>query len=314
MSIWLGKIEEKRTKVKRISEKTLDEILKEDTKIAFLENLLFKRLKEILSTLMEKNENTFISKAMEDSKCQPILEKLKTSLESIHNSLLKLEKELGSELKKNLNLIIPSKKNMDSAYIDVLDNLRIEHDLEFQVKHTMRDRSKSPNLNPYIIQNMGRNPRRIIFDGYIIPETTDGTTFTQEVEVRNNVEVLQKFFMRQEPVYFSTRFIPRTETPLKVFIEKLNIEELSGIQNRVKVHCELIEHRELARSAKPEKRLQQEEPLTFKLKFESLKISMRYIDNIIDAGKVSKEKILSAIIRGKGIKSPRILTEFQEVL
>ena len=311
MSIWLGKIEEKPLKAKRIPEKIFNEILKEDTKIAFLEDLLFNRLKEILPTLPTKNRDSLISKALTDSKCQPILEKLKTSLESIHKSLLKLEKELGSELKKDLKLVLPDKKNIDSAYIDILDNLRIEHGLEFQVKHTMRDKSKSFNFSPYIIQNMGRNPRRIIFDGYIIPESAESTMFTQEVEVRNNVEVLQKFFMRQEPVYFSTRFIPRTETPLKVLIEKLNIEELSGIQNRVKVHCELIEHREIARSTKTEKRVEHGEPLSFKLKFESLKISMRYIDNFVEDGKVSKEKILSSIVSGKGIKKPRFLMELQ---
>lgn len=311
MSIWLGKIEEKPLKAKRIPEKIFDEILKEDTKIAFLEDLLFNRLKNILETLPEKKMDSLISNALTDSKCQTILEKLKTSLETIHKSLLKLEKELGSELKNDLKLILPDKKNMDSAYIDILDNLRIEHGLEFQVKHTMRDKGKSSNFSPYIIQKMGRNPRRIIFDGYIIPESTESTMFTQEVEVRNNVEVLQKFFMRQEPVYFSTRFIPRTETPLKVLIEKLNIEELSGIQNRVKVHCELIEHREIARSTKTEKRVEQGEPMTFKLKFESLKISMRYIDNFIEDGKVSKEKILTAIISGKGVKKPRFLTELQ---
>lgn len=279
MSIWLGYLNENEgsTQIRENNiDKLIEEINSKDDEIGELERQLTEELAQIDKNLNRRKKFDEIYSGSVKSVIDDIAEcliELETKMRSLEDQIV----DQKSENNKN-GTGKGSGGQLQTLHIDRVTNLS-SHNNRWLVEHRIPGRAYiSGEINSCIVQDLGRAPVRLTFNGVLTSKNDD------RLDLQKKVEVFKWFFDRQRPLFFSSKLVNQVEV-FKVILEDLKIEENTSSPYKVEFYCSLSEYQE--HSSQPE-----DTEIESKLKaqvqtwseYQALKVITRYRSKFIPIG------------------------------
>ncbi len=191
-----------------------------------------------------------------DNSCSSSLSDFKTEVENIvagMNDLTDTMEEMrrtgaeesGTDSGSDVKGLV---KDMKALKIITVDNV-VMNGKRWFVEHNIPGRSGVDSSVPSaIIQDMGRSPMRITFEGVLTGDNTleendplQGPAIKDQV-VTLKVELLKWFYKKRAPLFFASDFINRADIATKVMIEDLQFMEENYVNHQVRFRCTLLEY------------------------------------------------------------------------
>lgn len=169
------------------------------------------------------------------------MENLTGAVEEIRTSGTEGAGEEASDMKSFV-------KGMRSLRIRTIRNVRMDGE-RWLVEHDIPGRSGvDSSVSSTIIQDMGRRPMTITFNGVLGPDGTReendpvrGPALKDKAVLRK-VELLKWFHKKRAPLYFASDFINRADIATKVIIRSLRFVEEEVVNHQVRFECTLVEY------------------------------------------------------------------------
>lgn len=234
------------------------------------------KIQKLITKIEEKGENwnfgtsivTFgrfdsemvddVEKIFGEEKCSTILSDMESEIKNVIEGMKELSEAI-EEMKKSgaeetsegtgsdLKSIV---KEIKSLKLKNVENVTMDGK-RWLVKHHIPGRSGIDSSIPStIIQDMGRSPMRISFEGILAGDGTGeenqpGGGSMKDEAVLRKVELLKWFYKKREPLYFASDFVNRADVATKVMMEKLHFMEEDFVNNQVRFQCTLQEYSEV---------------------------------------------------------------------
>jgi hypothetical protein len=272
-------------------DKLIEEINSKDDQIGELEGQLTNELTQIGKNLnrSEKFDEIY------SGSVKSVIDNIAKCLIELEAKMRALEEQINDQnLENNKNGAGKgSGGQLQTLHINRVTNLS-SHNNRWLAEHRIPGRAYiSDEINSCIVQDLGRAPIRLTFNGVLTSKNDD------RLDLQKKVEVFKWFFDRQRPLFFSSKLVNQVEVS-KVIIEDLKIEENTSSPYMVKFYCSLSEYQEPGPQP-------QDTEIESKLKaqvqtwseYQALKVVTRYRSKFIPSGmEITGDEVARRIAEG----------------
>jgi len=195
-------------------------------------------------------------------------------------------------------------KGIKSLKINTVENVVMDGK-RWLVEHRIPGRSGiDSGISSIILQDMGRLPMRISFEGVLSGDNTPeernpvSGPALKDSKVLKKLELLKWFYKKRNPLFFACNLINHADIATKVMIEKLHFEEEHLVNHQVGFKCTLVEYSDV-HWASPESRETQlagiREEVEIWAQYQTLDTATSYRKNYVaDASTMAVTRIIKS--------------------
>jgi len=261
------------------------------------------------SNLMDR-----VEAVVSDGGCSTPLSDFETEVGKVIEGMVKLitaveEMRKGGENTGNTSSDLKDfVKGIKSLKINTVENVVMDGK-RWLVEHRIPGRSgMDSGVSSIILQDMGRLPMRISFEGVLSGDNTPeernpvSGPALKDRKVLKKLELLKWFYKKRKPLFFACNLINHADIATKVMIEKLHFKEEHLVNHQVGFKCTLVEYSDVHWES-PESRENQlkgiREDVEIWAQYQTLNIATSYRKRY---GVDASTKAVTGIINGGTLK------------
>ena len=201
------------------------------------------------SSLMEQ-----VEAAISDRGCSAPLSDFELEVGKVIDGMKKLSRAVeemrkgGEDTGKSSSDLKDFVKGIKSLKINTVENVVMDGK-RWLVEHRIPGRSGiDSGVSSIILQDMGRLPMRISFEGVLSGDNTreernpvSGPAL-KDRNVLKKLELLKWFYKKRMPLFFACNLINHADIATKVMIEELHFREEHVVNHQVDFRCTLVEY------------------------------------------------------------------------
>lgn len=168
-------------------------------------------------------------------------------MEKLNNAIEEMRKG-GDDTEKSSSDLKDFVKGIKSLKINTVENVVMDGK-RWLVEHRIPGRSGiDSGVSSIILQDMGRLPMRISFEGVLSGDNTPeernpvSGPALKDRKVLKKLELLKWFYKKRKPLFFACNLINHADIATKVMVEDLHFREEQLVNHQVDFKCTLVEY------------------------------------------------------------------------